>query len=66
MPYSIKKKGSGYKVCKKDSSKCFSKKPMTKEKANRQMKAIYANESAYNRLVNNILLEQDKPWYRGV
>lgn len=45
MPYKISKKGSGYKVCKKNGGKCFSKKPMSKEKAKAQMKAIHANES---------------------
>ena len=45
MPYSVRKKSKGYKVCKKGSDKCFSKKPLSKDKANRQMKAIYANES---------------------
>ncbi len=45
MPYSIRKKGSGFKVCKKAGGKCFSKKPMPKEKAKAQMRAIYANES---------------------
>lgn len=45
MPYLLKKIKNGYKVCKKDDSKCFSKKPLTKSTATRQMKAIYANES---------------------
>lgn len=40
MPYHIKKTKEGFKVCKKDNSKCFSKKPMTKIKAIKQMKAI--------------------------
>jgi hypothetical protein len=40
MPYKIKKTGSGYKVCKKVGSKCFSKKPLSKNKAMAQMKAI--------------------------
>ena len=52
MPYKIKKTGKGYKVGKKDSSKTFSKKPMSKEKAKAQMRAIYANtnESFQNRV----------------
>lgn len=45
MPYKVYKKGSGYKACKKGGKKCFSKKPMSKEKAQAQMKAMYANES---------------------
>ena len=40
MPYYIKKVKDGYKVCKKDNSKCFSLSPLTKEKAIKQMKAI--------------------------
>ena len=39
MPYKIRKKGSGYKVC-KPSGKCFSKKPLSKKKATAQMAAI--------------------------
>jgi hypothetical protein len=57
MPYSIKKKGKGHKVCKKGSNKCFSKKPMSKGKAARQMKAIYANESLFHKIVNHALSE---------
>ena len=45
MPYNIKKIGKGYKVFKKGTSKSFSKKPLTKKKAEDQMKALYANES---------------------
>ena len=42
MPYKIKKIGKGgYKVCKKfGKSKCFSKKPLSKNKAIAQMRAI--------------------------
>lgn len=47
MPYILRKIKDGYKVCKKDEpTKCFSKKPLTKEKAKRQMRAIYANENS--------------------
>lgn len=47
MPYILRKIKDGYKVCKKNEpTKCFSKKPLTKEKATRQMKAIYANEDS--------------------
>lgn len=45
MPYTVKKSGKGYKVFKKGSSESFSKKPLTKEKAQAQQKALYANES---------------------
>jgi hypothetical protein len=40
MPYKIKKTGSGYKVCKKVGGKCFSKKPISKNKAKAQLRAI--------------------------
>jgi hypothetical protein len=46
MPYTIKKVGRGYKVCKKRGTKCFSKKPFhTKKEAIGQMAAIRINES---------------------
>lgn len=45
MPYELKKSGKGYKVFKKNSSKSFSKKPLTKEKAKSQLRALYAAES---------------------
>lgn len=44
MPYKIRKKGSGYKVC-KTTGKCFSKKPLTKRKAIAQRAAIQINSS---------------------
>lgn len=45
MPYIIKKVDDGFKVCKKDEpTKCFSKKPLTKKKATKQMKAIQISE----------------------
>lgn len=40
MTYETRKSGSGYKVCKKSDSKCFSKKPMPKARAMAQMRAI--------------------------
>ena len=41
MPYEIRKVGDNlYKVCKKDKTKCFSKKGISKGKAIKQMKAI--------------------------
>lgn len=42
MPYSIKKKNKGYKVC-VQSGKCFSKKPMSRKKALKQLAAIKIN-----------------------
>ena len=60
MPYKIRKKGSGYKVC-KPSGKCFSKKPMSKEKAQKQRAAIQINakESTnyFERLIESVLHE---------
>ena len=45
MPYIIKKTTQGFKVCKKNNPKiCFSNKPLTKEKAVKQMKAIIISE----------------------
>lgn len=45
MPYLIKKVKDGFKVCKKnDKKKCFSIKPLTKEQAMKQMRAIIMSE----------------------
>ena len=45
MPYQILEKSDGYKVCKaNDLNKCFSNKPMTKEQAIKQMRAIIISE----------------------
>lgn len=49
MPYTIVKRGTGYKVQKKGSKKVFSKKPMPKARAERQMRAILANEKINKR-----------------
>lgn len=54
MPYKIRKVKGGYKVCKKNENKCFSKKPMKKSEAKKQMRAIQANES-FDELVNGLL-----------
>jgi len=41
MPYIVKKVPGGYKICKKaDVNRCFSKKPLTREMAIKQLKAI--------------------------
>lgn len=57
MPYKISKVKGGYKVKNKKTGKSYSKKPMSKEKAEAQQRAIYANtnESFEKRL--NIILE---------
>lgn len=64
MPYKVYKKGSGYKTCKKGGKKCFSKKPMPKEKAEAQMKALYASEAANESVVTENEVEQDSLVYK--
>lgn len=44
MPYKIRKKEGGFKVCKL-SGKCFSKKPLSKKRAKAQMAAIQINSN---------------------
>jgi len=46
MPYEIKKEKSGYKVCKKNEDKCFSKKPIPKINAIKQKYAIELHEAS--------------------
>lgn len=43
MPYKVKKSGGGYKVTSPDHPSGFSKKPLSKSKARKQLAAIYAN-----------------------
>jgi hypothetical protein len=43
MPYSINKVSGGFLVCTKE--KCFSKKPLTKKKAQKERVAIAISES---------------------
>lgn len=46
MPYVLRKQSRrGYKVCKRGTRKCFSKRALTKRMAIRQMRALYLNES---------------------
>jgi hypothetical protein len=45
MPYKTYKKGSGYKACKAGGKKCFSKKSLPKERAEAQVRALYASEA---------------------
>jgi hypothetical protein len=50
MPYVLRKQRRGkqtrgYKVCKRGTRKCFSKRALTKRMAIRQMRALYLNES---------------------
>lgn len=45
MPYFLKEVKDGYKVCKVfEANKCFSNKPLTKDNAEKQIKAIGINE----------------------
>lgn len=59
MPYKIRKKGSGFKVC-KTTGKCFSKKPLSKKKAIAQRAAIQINASVnyFESLIESFLYEQ--------
>jgi len=41
MPYSLQKSGKGYYVVTEGSGKKHSKKPLSKDTAERQMKALY-------------------------
>lgn len=44
MPYALKRVKGGWKVKQKGTKKTYSKKPLSKAKATRQMRAIYAGE----------------------
>lgn len=55
MPYKIKKKGGGFKVCKKQGGKCFSKKAMTKKKAKGQLAAIQINSRESTNYFENLI-----------
>lgn len=57
MPYKVAKSGSGYKVKNKNTGKTYSKKPLTKKKAEAQMRALYANtkEESFETKLNAIL-----------
>jgi len=47
-----------WKVCKKgDKNKCFSKEPLTKTRAKKQMRAIYSSESNPRGKLKELLLE---------
>lgn len=63
MPYTIKKVKGGYKACKKKGNKCFSKKPLSKKQAVKQIGAIASSEKrsketkneSFDSLVNTLL-----------
>lgn len=73
MPYAAKKVKGGYKACKKNGKKCFSKKPMkTKKEAVKQIGAIASSEKrklkgeSFDEMINNLLSEyifEDKKQY---
>ena len=44
MPYELIKQGTGYKVKNKESGKEYSKKPIPKQRAEAQMRILYAIE----------------------
>jgi len=61
MPWGISKSGSGYKVRNKETGKTYSKKPMSKAKAKKQMAAMYANyHESYFQKQLDVVLEQFK------
>jgi hypothetical protein len=43
MPYTIRKSGGGYKVTNKKTGKQYSKAPISKEKAKKQIAALQIN-----------------------
>jgi len=61
MSYSIVPFKYGFRVCKKDNKdKCFSNKPLKKDVAIKQMKAIIISEN------NNVIkINQHKPKQKG-
>lgn len=57
MPYKLRKKSKGYKVC-VSSGKCFSKKPLSRKKALGQLAALKINTNEgilFNALVEEVL-----------
>lgn len=59
MPYEIRKSGDGYKVFKKGSSKSFSKKPLTKSKAEDQLAALHINAKENTMIKLKDILNED-------
>lgn len=55
MPYEVKHVPGGYLVC--SETKCFSRKPLTKKKANKQRVAIAISEAfKQNKPVSNFFI----------
>jgi len=72
MPYTVKKEKGGFKACKKGGKKCFSKKPLTKKQAVKQIGAIASEEKRkkvkkesfdemINQYLNHYLFEDINP-----
>lgn len=60
MPYKIKKFGDGFKVTSPNHKSGFSKKPMSKARAKKQLAAIHANSSEsmthdFNSILSEVL-----------
>jgi hypothetical protein len=47
MPYALRKSGRGYYVVNKETGRRFSSKPLPKNRAAAQMRALYAVEHGY-------------------
>lgn len=45
MPYEIREREKGFQVCKKGSRRCYSNDPLPLNRAERQLKALYASEA---------------------
>jgi hypothetical protein len=62
MPYNIRKTSKGYKVCKKvGNKKCLPGASVSKEKAQKRIAAVYANESyEFDAFVKSILKKFEK------
>lgn len=55
MPYKVEKHGNGYFVVNQLTGQKYSKKPLTKAKANRQLRALYASEASGGGLADVLL-----------
>lgn len=62
MPYNIRKASKGYKVCKKvGDKKCLPGTSASKEKAQKRIAAVYANESyEFDVFVESLLKKFEK------
>ena len=46
MPYEIREREKGFQVCKKGSRRCYSNDPLPLNRAERQLKALYASDAS--------------------